>query len=678
MKNRVLRHLLIVVATLLLSQANLVARETFTLNRDWKFFTYSENYSSIVNLPHQWNSDALSGRLDYYRGVGNYLRYVDFRHEWKEQHKRIYIRFGGANQSTDLLINGRYVGRHEGGSTAFTFEITDYLNFNGRDLLWVVVSNAQQNEVMPTAGNEISYGGIFRDVTIMVEDETHIAIDHYSSNGLYIHPKQVGSTKVVGEAEIVVSATSSHSATLTLSIKEPEGAVLLSTTQKVRTSKGTTRTFIPFEIENPRLWNGTIDPALYTFNVSLSVGGKQVDEVGTSTGFRTYEITQQGFRLNGADYPIKGVLLHRDRALSGLAVSEREVYEDIQFAREMGANAIRVVGGSHHPSFYRMCNSLGMLVVNDLPFMGATTLNGKGFFDTEAFRNNGKEQLSEMIYQNYNHPSIMAWNLFSELEVRGDSPVDYLRELQSLAKKLDPWRLTSGWSNQDGDINFVTDLIVWSHSFGWIEGLPSDIAIWQEQLHSVPEWDALHSAVSYKCGGNIFHQSDLLEKPLSSSNWHPERWQTHFHETYLSHIGDDEKFWGVWIDGLFDYASIDTHRSAGGVCDMGLVSFNRQARKDAFYLYKSVWNSDEEFLHIAEKRWGRRTDTLQTIKVYTNLPEADLSVNGNFVGSGENVGGRIVWEGVDLERGTNSIEVSSHGITERTTVEIPHSYSSDL
>ena len=97
MKTRttLLKHIVVVVATLLLSQADLWARETFTLNRDWKFFTYSENYSSIVNLPHQWNSDALSGRLDYYRGVGNYLRYVDFRPEWKEQHKRIYIRFGG-------------------------------------------------------------------------------------------------------------------------------------------------------------------------------------------------------------------------------------------------------------------------------------------------------------------------------------------------------------------------------------------------------------------------------------------------------------------------------------------------------------------------------------------------------------------------------------------------------
>lgn len=675
MRTSALKYILF-VAAFVLSATTISARETYTLNRDWKFFTYSEHNSSIVNLPHQWNSDALSGRLDYYRGVGNYLRYVDFRPEW--QSKRIYIRFGGANQSADLLVNGRYVGRHEGGSTSFTFEITDYLNFNGRDLLWVIVNNGQQSDVMPTAGNEISYGGIFRDVTIIVEEPVHIALDHYSSNGLYVHTKQVTTELVEGELEVMVSARSVVSANLSLSVVGPSKEVVLSATQRVRTNKGTTSTFIPFEIENPQLWNGTLDPALYTFTVTLSTGGEQRDEVGISTGFRHCEITPEGFMLNGAKYPIKGVLLHRDRALSGLAVSEREVYEDVMFAREMGANAIRVVGGTHHPSFYRVCDNLGMLVVSDLPFMGATTLNGKGFFNTVAFRDNGKQQLCEMIYQNYNRPSVVVWNLFSELEVRGDSPVDYLRELNSLAKRLDPSRLTSGWSNQDGDINFITDLVVWSHSFGWIEGLPSDIAIWQEQLHSVPEWDALHSAVSYKCGGNIFHQSDILEKPLSSSNWHPERWQTYFHETYLESVGGDPKFWGVWIDGLFDYASVDTHRSAGGVCDMGLVSFNRQARKDAFYLYKSVWNSDEEFLHIAEKRWGRRTDTLQTIKVYTNLPEAELSVNGVFLGTAESKDGRIVWEDVDLERGTNSIEVTSRGITDRTTVEIPHSYSSDL
>ena len=675
MKHLFTKYALLVAALMVGVQA-FAARETYSLNRDWKFFTYSENNSSIVNLPHHWNSDALSGRLDYYRGTGNYLRYVDFRPEWKG--KRIFLRFGGANLVTDLLINGRYVGRHEGGSSAFTFEITDFVNFNGRDLIWVIVGNVSQSEVMPTAGNEVCYGGLFRGAQIIVEEPTHIAINHFSSNGVYIHNKRISSESAEGEVEVRINAHASQSATLTLAISDPEGKEVFTTTQKVRTTKGTTATFVPFEVENPTLWNGTLNPALYTFRVSLSTSGEVVDEATITSGFRHYKITAEGFELNGESYPIKGVLLRRDRALSGMAVSEREILEDVQFACEMGANTIRVVGGSHHPSFYRICDKLGLLVINDLPLMGATTLNGKGFFDTDPFRNNGKEQLQEMIFQNYNYPSVIAWNLFSELETRGEDPVDYIRELHSLAKRLDPNRFTSGWSNQDGEINFVTDLVVWSHSFGWLEGLPSDIAVWQEQLHSVPEWDALHSAVSYKCGGNIFHQNSLLEKPLSSSNWHPERWQTYFHETYLAALEGDNGFWGIFVDGLFDYASVDTHRSAGGVCDMGVVTFNRQERKDAFYLYKAHWNANDEFLHIAERRWSLRADTRQTIKVYTNLPEVELTVGGKFLGAKECTDGCAVWEDVELNYGTNTIEATSRGLTDQITVEIPLSYTEDL
>ena len=188
MKKAFFRLILVAVVAVCGAQS-LAAREVYSLNRDWKFFTYSEDNSSIVNLPHQWNSDALGGRRDYYRGTGNYLRYVDFRPEWKG--KRIYLRFGAANLVTDLLINGRYVGRHEGGSSAFTFEITDFVNFNGRDLLWVIVGNVSQSEVMPTAGNEICYGGLFRGAQIIVEEPTHIALDHYSSNGVYIHNNKV-------------------------------------------------------------------------------------------------------------------------------------------------------------------------------------------------------------------------------------------------------------------------------------------------------------------------------------------------------------------------------------------------------------------------------------------------------------------------------------------------------
>lgn len=652
------------------------AREIYNLSRNWKFFTHSETNSYIVNLPHQWNTDALGGKADYYRGTGNYMRYIDAKPEWQD--KRVFVRFGGANLTADLLVNGQYVGRHKGGSGAFVFEIGHLLNYNGRDLLWVIVNNTENIDVMPTGGGNVSYGGLYRDAQLVVMEPTHIAMDHFGSDGVMVNTSSVSDTKAKGEVAVKVASNAVVSATVQLDITAPSGKVVASSSQRVRTINGTTSAFIPFEIENPTLWHGTYNPALYTFSLRLLSGGTTRDEVVVQSGLRYYEVGNEGFKLNGQHYPIRGVLLHRDRALKGTAVDEREVLEDVLIAQEMGANAIRVVGGIHHPRFYDICDRLGMMVINDLPFMGSATINGKGFFNTTAFKENGQEQLQEMIYQLYNHPSVVAWNLFSEMELRGESPVAYIRSLHTLSKRLDPLRFTCGWSNQDGEINFITDLIVWSHTYGWADGLPSDIGVWQEQLREVPEWRALRSAVSYKCGGNPFHQGDVLQKPLSSNNWHPERWQTHFHETYITSLQGDDLFWGTFVDSLFDYASVESHRSSGNISDMGVVSFNRQVKKDAFWRYKAAWNTTDEFIYIAEKRWARRTSQVQDIKIYTNLPDAELTVNGLFMGSQENENGVIIWNQVRLNRGTNTIEATSRGLTDVTTIEIPHNYSADM
>ncbi|MDY3978894.1 MAG: glycoside hydrolase family 2 TIM barrel-domain containing protein [Tidjanibacter sp.] len=652
------------------------ARETYNINREWKFYTYDENSTSIVNLPHQWNQDALGGRADYFRGVGNYMRYIDLRPEWSN--KRIYIRFGGVNLVADLLVNGRYVGRHEGGSGAFAFDITNFVRFDGRDLIWVIVSNAPRIDVMPTAGNEISYGGIYRDVEIIITQPTTISVDDYASDGVAIVSKSVSAQKVEGEVQVKVDSRSSGNATVQATILQPDGSTVLTGTAKVRLQEDkTAMATIPFEIANPKLWDGINNPYLYTFKVSLLSGGKEQDAVELQSGFRYYEVsTDGGFRLNGRPYPIHGVLLHRDRPLSGTAVDERDLAEDIGILREMGANAVRVVGGEHHRAFYSLCDRYGIIVINDLPFVGTTTLNGKGFFNTEGFRRNGKEQLREMIMQLYNHPSVMVWNLFSELETKGESAIGYIKELNSLAKELDHNRFTSGWSNQDGEINFITDLIVWSHTFGWMDGLPSDITVWQEQMHSTPSWSTFKSAVSYKCGGSIFHQSDVLGKPIAAGAWHPERWQTYFHETYIDALRADSLFWGTFVDCLFDYGSVSSSHQTTN--DMGVVSFNRQVRKDAFYRYKAEWNTDQKFLQIAEKRWALRTDTLQNIKVYSNLPQVDIYINGEKSDRVSGLNGVFRCDSVVLHRGRNLIEASSGIYYDNATIEVPSNYFDSL
>lgn len=669
-----MKKLVSCLITVLLVMA-LSGHEVYNINRNWKFFTYNENASLNINLPHMWNNDALSGRADYYRGIGNYLRYIDTKAEWAG--KRVYIKFYGANLVTDLLIDGKYVGQHKGGCNAFVFDITDFITCGESALFWVIVNNTQTINTLPTAGADNSYGGIFRDVEIIVAGPTSFAIND-GSTGVSIETDAVTSEKVSGKVNTLFIAPKGVQVTAKVAIKDMDGKTVATAQNRAKSTGSVNRIYIPFEVSAPTLWNGRSNPYMYDFDVELITDTLQ-DEQTVSTGFRSLSVEKDGIRLNGNRYPLKGVVIHRDRATSGSAMSESETEDDIKTLMEMGANAVRVAGGSHNRHFYDLCDRNGILVITDLPFIGATVLNNKGFFNTADFRTNGTEQLQEMILQLGNHPSIIAWNLFSEIELRGEDPSAYVRELNSVAKKMDPSRFTSGVSNQDGDINFVTDLITWSHTFGWQEGLPEDIALWQEQLHATPEWADLRSAVGYKCGGVISHVADTLQKPILASNWHPENWQTHFNEVYFSNMSADSLLWGTFVDALFDYGSVlYTHGEGLGINDTGLVSFDRKNHKDAFYLYKANWNTEDLFVHITDKRRQHRSKPEQLIKVYSNMPEVELFVNGVSQGTRQGTNGIFLWDNVMLGDGNNVVSAVSGDCADSATINVSSNFSTEL
>lgn len=671
-----MKRVLVCLFALLLT-ASVSAKEVYNINRDWKFFTYNENAAVNINLPHMWNNDVLSGRADYYRGIGNYLRYINTKPEWEG--KRVFIKFYGANLVTDLLIDGKHVGQHKGGCNAFTFDITEYITCGERSLFWIIVNNTQTINVLPTAGADNAYGGIFRDVEIIVTEPVAISVAD-SSEGISVTTDNIDNEQVSGTVNVNILAPRGSQATVRVSIMDENDDVVFAQTSRIRTNERIYTAEIPFSIENPKLWEGTFAPNLYNVRADVLVDTVVYDSATITTGFRTLKMGNNGrILLNGRPYPINGVVIHRDRATAGSAMSEREIEDDMDILCEMGANAVRVAGGSHHPHFYELCDERGIMVINDLPFIGATVLNNKGFFNTKEFRDNGRMQLTEMITQLSNHPSVMAWNLFSELELRGETPIEYIKELNSLAKELDPSRFTAGYSNQDGEINFITDLISWSHTFGWLEGLPEDITLWQDQLHRTPEWDKLNSAVGYKCGGAISHVADTLQKPILASNWHPENWQSHFNEVYYSSIGTDTLLWGTFVDALFDYGSVlYTHGEGLGVNDTGLVSFDRKTYKDAFYLYKANWNKNEPFVYITEKRRQQRRKLTQQIKAYSNLPEAELWINDESVGLKTAENGILIWDNVTLAEGDNKIEVKAGDYSDDATINVATNFSRDL
>ena len=633
-------------------------RDVYDINQGWKFFTYNERDSLAVNLPHTWNADALAGNKGYYRGIGNYLKYIEIKPQWRS--RRIFMKFGGANSVTNLIINGRHVGQHEGGSNAFVFEITDYVDFAGRNLFWVAVNNGERIDVLPTAGEDNSYGGIFRDAELIITNTNIIGLDKYGSDGVFVRSTAVSGTKAEGNIGIRVNARVPKQLRLEVKITDGDGKVISENSLRPRVEKGISDHSVSFGVEDPVLWNGTRDPYLYDITVRL-IDGKAVDSVTVKTGFRYFSVDPKtGFSLNGHPYPLKGVVLHRDRSTYGPVSLPGHIRQDIELIREMGANAVRVAGGAHSQEFYGMCDQIGLIVINDLPLTGSSTLERKGFYDTPGFRDNGKLQLREMLYQLYNHPSIVSWSLFTQPELRGDDPLPYIKELNTIAKTIDPGRLTVGTSTKDGEINTITDLIIFHQAFGWVEGRPEDIGVWADQIRDNPAWGKLKPGISYSCGGSVHQQQESLRRPRRNGSWHPEGWQTHFHEVYLKRLDGDTRFWALFAGDIFDYGSVRyTFGEGRGINDSGLVTFDRQTRKDAFYLYKANWNTEDPFVRIVGKRNNMLRSDRQTIKVYSNQEEVELFVNGKSIGKKQGQKGIFTWNNVIIRPGDNTITALS-------------------
>jgi beta-galactosidase len=293
----------------------------------------------------------------------------------------------------------------------------------------------------------------------------------------------------------------------------------------------------------------------------------------------------------------------------------------------------------------------------------------KGYVDLISFKQNCRQQLIEMIRQNMNHPSVLFWGLFNELTENGDNPVAFIKELNSLAHAEDPSRLTTCASNQNGAINKITDLAAWNKYPGWYGGNVSAIADWADAQHA--EMPNTPIGISeYGAGASIYHQNEELIKTDPGSYWHPENWQTHYHEEYWKVINERPFLWGTFIWNLFDFGA--AHRTEGeidGKNDKGIVTFDRKVKKDAFYFYKANWNKSEPLVYIAERRLVNRTQKEQTIKVYSNQSDVLLYVNNKKYTPSKTDDYCCFYFDVVLEAGENQIVATSKKkITDKVNV----------
>ena len=641
---------------------------------DWLFYkgtlkdgylpNIDESEFAPVKIPHTWNNidgqDGCPGgksikETDYYKGDGWYRTRININED--DLNKRIFLRFEGANSQCEVYVNGNSAGAHKGGYTAFCVEITDYL-CAGDNLIAVKVSNAAVPEIAPLQADFTFYGGLYRDVELIKKNKICFSITKNSTHGIKIATPCVTKEKAVCKIEAIVENKSDKAEKLAVTASL---CGEYSETHTIFLAAGESRrTEFEFIVYSPRLWNGRKDPYLYTAAVSISKNGTELDKIGDEIGFKFFDVDiKKGFFLNGKPYPLRGVSRHQDRELLGNALTKAEHDEDFKILYELGATAVRL---AHYPQaeyFYKLCDKFGIIVWAEIPFV--ELIGGSGSYenpdkDRKAFFECTKSQLTELIEQNINRPSIVCWGIQNEVLAQySDVMIKFTRDLHELAKSLDPSRFTTQATNQKTAYTWASDLICWNVYPGWYGMSKNALGRFTDGMRT----NRPLGISEYGAGANWRQQESNPRRVKHNGQWHPEQYQTECHEAYLKAIDKRDYLWCTFVWNLFDFASDGRNEgNRPGMNDKGLVSFDRKIKKDAYYLYQAHW-SDKHMLHIAESRHTKRRGKYCDIKVFTNSERAVLYINGKCIGRKKQeanfLSGAYIWKHCRLERGNNII-----------------------
>ena len=594
-------------------------RQIYNFNTKWAFSkealeaptTMPERWN-WVNIPHTWNNiDGQDGGNDLYRGTAFYAKELEKMDLPKAD--RYFLEIQGANSSAILYINGKKLANHDGGYSTWRVDITDALE--DKNLFVFEVDNSQNDRVYPQNADFTFYGGIYRDLNIIAVSESHFDLEYYGTPGIKVTPEVVGKDAKV-EVEVFVKNVK-ETQKLVYTLKDAEGNVV------AEKETPASETVASFEIENVHLWHGKKDPYLYTAEVCLK-DEEVLDNVSARFGCRTFEIhPENGFILNGEEYPLRGVSRHQDRWGVGNALLKEHHDEDMDLICELGATTIRLAHYQHDQYFYDLCDERGMVVWAEIPYISTHMPNG---------RENTISQMKELVVQNYNHPSIVVWGLSNEITMHGDSDED-LREnhviLNDLVHEMDKTRLTTmacvSMCSMDDPYVQIPDTVSYNHYFGWYGGDTSQNGPWFDEFHA--KYPNIPIGCSeYGCEALNWHTSDPQQGDYT------EEYQAYYHEELIKQFYTRKYMWATHVWNMFDFGA-DSRNEGGenGQNHKGLITFDRKYKKDSFYAYKA-WLSDEPFVHICGKRYVDRVEETTKVTVYSNQPEVELFANGVSLG----------------------------------------------
>ncbi len=578
-------------------------RTILPINDQWLFskdaaFTNAEK----ISLPHTWNAkDGQDGGNDYYRGTCYYLH--EFVKPSMNEGEEAWLEIKGAAHTSEVFLNGKSIARHEGGYSCYRVKLED---LQDKNTLMISCDNSDNTKVYPQKADFTFYGGLYRDVNMIIVPKEHF--------------------------ELAYAGTPAIKVTPTVDLDRKEAKVLVETWQNAEKVTmevaGMSKTLVSenghaqaeFLIENVHLWDGLEDPYLYSASASLESG----DTVSTRFGCRQFEIDpEKGFILNGRNYPLRGGSRHQDWKDAGNALTIEHHKKDMEIILEMGANTLRLAHYQHAQEFYDLCDEKGLIVWAEIPFITMFMKEGRA---------NTLSQMEELIVQNYNHPSICVWGLSNEITAASavDDPLlENHRALNELCHQLDPTRPTTMANvfmlEIDSPILEIPDVNSYNLYFGWYLG---------ELSQNDEFFDEYHAKYPNRCIGFSEYGADAnpaYQSPKPEKGDYTESYQCVYHEHILKMLETRPWIWSSHAWNIFDFAA-DGRDEGGkhGENQKGLVTFDRKTKKDAFYLYKAYWNQKEPFVHIAGGRYVDRTEAVTEIKVYSNQDTVSLYVDSNL------------------------------------------------
>ena len=585
------------------------------INTGWRFFKNCNSIEEMdaiksikVNLPHTWNNlDGQDGGNDYFRGKCFYRKKIALT---KKENKVYYLEFRGVNAMSEVFVNGVSVAYHEGGFSTFRANITDQL-VDGENIIIVSADNSANDRVYPQMADFTFFGGIYRNVYIIEAPAVRFDLDYLGGEGVKVTPivNEDGSATVTVDSYIT-GATDGGTVKCDILF---DGEVVATAE-----APAIAKTTLTYTLENPILWDGVENPALYTAKVTLTTDNDS-DERVVRFGVRTMKADKDGFWLNGRKYPLHGVSRHQDRQDMGWAITEKEHKEDIDLIKELGANTIRLAHYQHDQYFYDLCDEYGMVVWAEIPYISSHLANGD---------ENAVSQMKELITQNYNHASIFCWGLSNEITITGESEemMALHHRLNDLCHDMDKTRPTTMANVTMLDITSpiidLPDIMSYNHYFGWYMGDVNGNAEWLDDFRAARP-DRTIGISEYGCEAILtWHNSDPKQGDYS------EEYQAYYHENLLRIFAERPYLWATHVWNMFDFG-VDG-RNEGGVAgrnNKGLVTYDRKIKKDSFYIYKAYWTTDP-FVHITSKRYYYRAKKITTVKVYSNCDKVTLYVNG--------------------------------------------------